>query len=370
MRYASFVLDLELLSSLLLFSVKPNHVPIFYLISFVFLIRHRRLIAIVPILATIFLCQYIISPFFKLLDHEDDCVKYLRAAFSRENLERDSGNADTNAVKLVTDIVKQRPKLLPETIDLINQRLIDDCVNISFRALELLDKCMKANGFDFHFYVAKQALDRVEKLAVPNGRTHPKVQRKAADLIWQWESAFGSDTRLPGFRAASVRLSRHQMPRNSSRPPDATSNAGQTCQPQTRRLSAMSTTELLMLAKTSQRAIMEQMLAASDAEERQNLMELYNVLSKELKDYYARAEAGKAASASNRHCTSQSCWEQSPAASASNRHCSSQSCWEQDMTKELAAAGFDAARSGACGPGGESVLSSSQRRLTGEGNLG
>ena len=305
MRWVDFALDLELASLFFLFACTPNHIFMFVLISIIILIRHCWLFITIPYTVVNFVCKCLLFPLLRsavpsfFASEVEDCTKSLRTAISRSTL--DSGKTDANTVYLLTNIVSKRPNLLPKAIELINEKITDNSINTSYLALDLLDKCVRASDFDFRFYVSKQAIDRVLKLAVPNHTTHPRVQRKAADLIRQWALAFGSDTRLSGFSAASAELSRHLPAASADKPAhhlNAPHAAAAARRPElsdllyrARRLSTMSTVELVELASTLQRAIADRLVAVTAPDERRGLLLLQEQLAQDLGFYHARAAA-------------------------------------------------------------------------------
>ena len=144
---------------------------------------------------------------------------------------------------------------------------------------------MRANALEFHFYVTKRALDQVLNLAIPSSATHPQVQRRAAALIAEWEAAFRSDPRLRSFSAAATALARQSAAAGrKTRPVRAAAPAG----PDKRRLSTLSTAELVALAALSQRAILAQIRTTADPPQRRELAALSDRLAADLDDYHGR----------------------------------------------------------------------------------
>jgi hypothetical protein len=135
-----------------------------------------------------------------------DPVKKLASAIYRGTIDNGFGKGDLDAVNEVNEILKARPNLFLEAITLIKARIKDKCVCTSCIGLDMLNQCMKGHGVDFQLLVAKKVLQRVLKLATPNKGTHPRVQRKAASLIMEWESSGASDNRLVDFTKAFEEL--------------------------------------------------------------------------------------------------------------------------------------------------------------------
>ena len=249
----------------------------------------------------------------------------MRLAIARATLDSGNGSVSQNELHAICDMLKESPKIVSDAIGIICEQTRGKNVTTSYMALELLDKCMDTIGFEVQFYVMKLALKPILTLADPSTASHPQLQRKAEALIGKWAAAFAGDTRLPGFARAAAELSQ-QAARAADHPAVSVSHErlragqgqGQGRQvPATpagaaaerhggpklpelmrhRRLSALPTSELVELAKTSQRAIMDQARAAAEPKQRRLLLVLHDQLAADLADYFARAEAAAAAAA-------------------------------------------------------------------------
>ena len=293
MRCSDFALDLELFSFLCLFGSVPNHAFMFCIVLTIILVRHFRYMLklhtkFASSIWAIFFFPMLKSTMFGPNAYEQiEGSKNLRLAVLRGTQENCGLSGEFNAVNVVCDILKQKPQLVPDAVSMMRERIADNSVTTSYMGLDLLDRCMRANGLEFHFYVTKRALDQVLRLAIPSSATHPQVQRKAAALIAEWEATFRSDSRLRSFSDAAAELARRSAAAACKKrpvraaPPEA---------PDNRRLSTLSTAELIALARLSQRAILAQIRTATDAARMKELEGLHDQLARDLADYYARAE--------------------------------------------------------------------------------
>jgi hypothetical protein len=294
MRFSDFALDLELFSLLCLFGSVPNHGFMFFMILAIILVRHFRYILKLHTKAACYIWAIFFIPILKSTMFgpnaydQAECSKNLRQAVLRGTQGNCGVSGEFNAVHAVCDILKQKPQLVPDAVSIMRERIADNCVTTSYMGLDLLDRCMRANGLEFHFYVTKRALDQVLRLAIPSSATHPQVQRKAAALIAEWEATFRSDSRLRSFSDAAMELARQSAAASCKKRPVRAAAAEVQ---DNRRLSTLSTTELIALAKMSQRAILAQIRAADNPARQQELTELYDQLTNDLADYYARADA-------------------------------------------------------------------------------
>ncbi len=251
-----------------------------------------------------------------------EAIKQLKAAVFLGTIDNGLGKGDPGAIDTINGVLKDRPQLTKEAIALIKTRIKDRCVSISVIGMDVLDQCMKSNGFDFHAHVSKKVLNRVLKLSVPHKGTHPQLQRKAATLIREWGASYGSDPRLSDFSKAAADLEKktgdasssastvsspRAQPRlktatNIQRPhswPNAKSSETAEIVASARRrscpdLSVLSGMEVVELAKISQKAIMEQMQATRDPAKIQTLQGLHDQLSADLAVFYANKAAAEA----------------------------------------------------------------------------
>ena len=299
-RMIDFVLDLELCSLLFLFGMAPKQNLMFTLTSIILLARHRKFILRFPFEISLLSMRNVriipkssISERWEAVESES---KRLRGFILQcTDCNCDGPPKSCIAVASICKILKHNPRLISEAIDIIIERVKDKCVTTAFTALELLDKCMTVIGFEFQFYVAKLALKRVLLLAYPTSGTHLIVQRKADSLIDHWAATLGSDSRIPGFASAAADLNRqktcHFDNRAGFRGPLSLDRTGDApAKQRNRRLSALSTAELIGLAKASQQAIMDQIRTAKDPKQLRALRALHDQLAADLADYYSRSE--------------------------------------------------------------------------------
>ena len=240
----------------------------------------------------------------------------LASAVYRGTIDNGFGKGDEVAYNEVDRILRENPQLYIDAVSLIKARIKDRCVSTSSIALDLLDKCMKGHGFQFQVLVVKKVLKRVLKIAVPNKGNHPRTQKKAASLIFEWASEYGSDQRLADFTKAGSELKKsgecsipiaiheHQVSKSNTRrgsiprphslpnrkPPqmagDLSTIRTHSC-PEFHTLSKM---EVADLAKLSQRTIREQLRFTADTTKIDVLVSLHDQLSTDLADLYATAE--------------------------------------------------------------------------------
>jgi hypothetical protein len=251
-----------------------------------------------------------------------EAIKQLKAAVFLGTIENGLGKGDAGAIEIINGALKERPQLMKDAVALIKARIKDRCVSISALGLDVLDQCMKSNGYEFQAYVSKKVLNRILKLSVPHKGTHPQIQRKAANLIREWGTSLGTDSRLSDFSRAAADLEKKSgdasssastvsSPRTQTRPKTATNihrphswpnakspEAAQAVASARRRsctdLSALSGMEVVALAKTSQQAIMDQMQATRDPTKLRTLQGLHDQLSADLDVFYANMAAADA----------------------------------------------------------------------------
>jgi hypothetical protein len=123
----------------------------------------------------------------------------MKAAIHRGTTDHGGEEGDPSGMVEVQILLKWNPHLIPETVSLLKTRIKDRSTITSLLALDLLDQCMRCNGVDFHLCVMEKSLPRIQKMALPHNGIHPRLQKKAANLIKYWSNSYSRDEQLKKF---------------------------------------------------------------------------------------------------------------------------------------------------------------------------
>jgi hypothetical protein len=129
--------------------------------------------------------------------------KDLRVAVFCCTVETESGKVDEVEFFKINTIIRGRPILMRQTVDLIKGRINNQSPGTQCMAMILLAELMLKNGFEVHQYVAQSVLDKVLVLAIPRKSAHPRVRSVAATIIKSWGVTYGMDQRLFDFADAA-----------------------------------------------------------------------------------------------------------------------------------------------------------------------
>ena len=253
----------------------------------------------------------------------NEALKQLKSAVYRGTIDNGLGKCEAAAIDSISTILRNKPELIQDAVALIKARIKDRCLSTSLISLDVLDQCMRATGLDFQLYVTKKVLSRVLKLSIPHKGIHPQVQRKAAGLIIEWGSRYGTDPSLADYVRAAKDLEQKigdicspartptatprkelqarpangvQRPNSwpSASKPEAAAIVASARRRSCPDLSSLSGMEIAELAKMSQRKIVEQMQATADPEKLRTLQALHDQLSDDLAVFYANKAAADA----------------------------------------------------------------------------
>ena len=280
--------------------------------------------------------------------------KAVRSSIHRATHSDDIRNGIHEACLEITKHLQKQPCLIPNTVAMIKADIKDPRHGTSCLAFDLLDQLMSAMNSDFRVSVAKKLLSRILKLSLPNKGIHPQVQKKAASMIRKWADEFGSDPNMIAFANAARELMKKengpptlaspdlQKADLSNMPPQNLVALARASQASIMRqiqgtndaakikqllvlyhqlsadvnahyarrsrgsvteknliqraaseseLSAMTTPEVLALAQASQASIMQQIQATDDPQRAHELSALYNQLTADLDDFWARSSS-------------------------------------------------------------------------------
>jgi hypothetical protein len=129
--------------------------------------------------------------------------KPMKIAVFRCTVETESGKVNEVALLQLINILKERPKLICKTIQLIKERIDNPSPSTCCMAMILLAELMQQSGYDLHRQVMQTLLHRLMELAIRSEGVHPRIQLVALTLIRGWGVSYGTDPRLFEFADAA-----------------------------------------------------------------------------------------------------------------------------------------------------------------------